>query len=189
MNMKPALLTTALAVAGLAMAATTAQAASNPGPDGTITITGKVIAQTCTVNSNGSGTANATVALPSVLTTNLATTGAVAGKTPFSIVIAGCDAALTTAQAFWSGANIDASTGNLKNATGAGNSNVQVQMLNASNAVMPLNGATAAAQNSQVVNLASGGATLNYAAQYVAASAAATAGAVNTSVAFTVIYQ
>jgi major type 1 subunit fimbrin (pilin) len=189
MNMKPALLTAALVAAGLTLMAPAAQALQNPGPDGTITFTGKVIAQTCKVNSNGSGTANATVALPSVLTTNLATTGDVAGKTPFSIVISGCDASLGTAQAYWSGANVDAATGNLKNASGGGNSNVQVQMLNAGNAVMPLNGATATAQNSQVVNLNNGGATLNYSAQYIAATAPANAGAVNTSVAFTVIYQ
>lgn len=186
MNMQRTLL--AIAIAACGAVALNAQAASNPGPDGTINITGKVIAQTCQVNANGSGNSSGNVTLPDVFTTNLASAGAIAGNTPFTIVVSNCDASLQTVQAFWSGSNVSAADGNLTN-TAAGGSNVEVQLLNASSAVMPLNGANATAQNSQVVNLSGGGATMNYSAQYLAKSAAATAGAVTTSVQFTMIYQ
>ena len=173
-------------VAGLGIAAFAPQTAR--ATDGTITITGKVVAQTCTVAGNAFGTpASVNVTLPLVLAPVLTTAGSVAGTTPFSIAIANCDPALTKVQTFFSsGANIDASTGNLNN-TGTA-TNVQVQLLNSSSAVMPLNGADATAQNSPTANLSSGAATLNYSAQYIS-TGGATAGLVNTSVAFTMIYQ
>jgi major type 1 subunit fimbrin (pilin) len=157
--------------------------------DGTINITGSVVSQTCKVEGNDFGTpATKAVPLAPVLATDLAVAGNTAQKTPFSLAITNCDSALTSVQAYFSGANIDPSTGNLTLSGGASATNVQIQLLNASGAVMPLNGATATAQNSQVVALSGGAATLDYSAQYVAVGGAATAGAANTSVQFTMNY-
>jgi major type 1 subunit fimbrin (pilin) len=67
---------------------------------------------------------------------------------------------------------------------------VEVQLLNGTNSTpMPLNAATATAQNSPVGTVSSSGAaTLSYAAQYIAVGGAATAGLVNTSVSYTINY-
>lgn len=187
--MKKLLLSAVLATAfgAMAMAPTPAKAV-----DGVITVTGSVVAQTCTVDGNAFGTSDAVaVKLPLVLAPVLAGSGSVANKTGFSLVVAGCDSSLSTVQAFFSGANINTTDGNLKNATGAGNAtNVEVQLLNGNSVVMPLNGATANAQNSLLTNLTgttTKGATLNFFAQYFA-TGVATAGAVNTSVQFTMNY-
>jgi major type 1 subunit fimbrin (pilin) len=180
------ILLSAAIIASLGIAAIAPQTAR--AADGTITITGKVVAQTCTVNGNAFGTpASVNVALPLVLAPVLTSAGSVAGTTPFSIAIANCDPALTSVQTFFSGGNIDGSTGNLKN-TGTA-TKVQVQLLNSGAAVMPLNGGTASLQNSPTATLSSGAATLNYSAQYISPTGGATPGSVNTSVAFTMIYQ
>ena len=52
------------------------------GPDGTITVNGQVVAQTCQVDGKAFGTAdNKVVNLPNVLTTALTTSGNTAGDT------------------------------------------------------------------------------------------------------------
>jgi major type 1 subunit fimbrin (pilin) len=183
--MNKTLLSTALvAIMAAAGFAPTAQAV-----DGTINITGQVVGQTCKVENTAYGTqATKSVTLPLVLAPVLGTAGNTANKTPFTLNITGCDSALSTVQTQFSGANIDASTGNLK-LTGVGAAtNVEIQLLNASNVVMPLNAANATAQNSQVVSLSGGAATMNYSAQYVAVGGAAGAGSANTSVEFTMNY-
>jgi major type 1 subunit fimbrin (pilin) len=193
--MNKLLLTSALAVAfgAAALAPQAARAAtnnpvSNNGTDGTITITGKVIAQTCKVDGNSAGTPDAiSVQLPDVLTSQLASSGQVTGAKPFSIEVTGCDSALTSVQTYFSGSNIDQNTGRLTNQGSAGA--VDVQLLNSNSQPMTLNGADATAQGSLPVNLdANGAATLKYSAQYYA-TGQSSAGDVNTSVAFTMVYQ
>ncbi len=56
--------------------------------DGTITFTGKVVAQTCNVTTGNDG--NFTVTLPTVSNKALATPGETTGLTPFSINLTGC---------------------------------------------------------------------------------------------------
>lgn len=187
MNLKPTLLATVLAVAGGAMAfvAPTAHAIQNPSKDGTITINGLVVANSCVVNANGAGSNNATVTLPTVYTTALNATGNKAGKTAFSVAVSGCDANLNNVSAYWSGSNIVPGDGNLKNTLAT--NNVEVQLLNADSSAINLAGAQGS-QNSEIVNLAGQGATLNYYAQYYS-TAPATPGKVNTSVDFTLVYQ
>jgi major type 1 subunit fimbrin (pilin) len=185
------LLLSAALVASVGVAALAPRTAS--AVDGTITITGKVVAQTCTVDGSAFGTPDnsVTAAMPLVLAPVLATSGAVAGKTQFQMVVANCDPSLSSVQAFFSGPNINTVTGNLKNPVLAGNAtNVEVQLLNSTSAVMTLGGATAAAQNSPVVPLTgttTKGATLSYFAQYYS-TGGSTAGAVNTTVQFTMNY-
>jgi major type 1 subunit fimbrin (pilin) len=182
MNFKTALLATAIAATGLL--ATSANAAT----DGTITITGTVVPQTCQVDGNAYGTSDVkAVTLPSVMATKLNTAGAIAGKTGFSIAVTNCPSLLTSVQTYFSGGNINSSNGNLGN-TGTA-TNVQVQLLNASGAVMDLSKSTATAQNSPSVSLSGGAATLNYSAQYYANGGAAGAGSVTSTVDFTMIYQ
>ncbi|GLQ93922.1 fimbrial protein [Dyella acidisoli] len=176
--MKKTFLTAALlAVCSLAVAPAFAS-------DGTITITGKVVANTCTFNVNGSGSASSTVQLPVVFTTALNAAGAVAGKTPFTIAVTGCDSNLTSVQEQFGGSNIDATTGNLKN-TASGN-NVEVQLLAGTGAGTVMNLSTGT--NSPVGTLSGGAVTLNFQAQYYA-TAAATSGLVSTTVTYTTQYQ
>lgn len=191
MNMKPTLLATAFVLAGAALAlAPAAQAVQSP--NGTINFNGRIVANSCVITVTGGsastagGAATGNVTLPTVYTTDLSTTGSVAGTTPFSISLTGCDSSFTSAQTLWvPGSNLSATGGRLKN---TGGSNVDVQLLNGSGTAMDLSQTTATAQGSQSANFSSGSATLNYSARYYA-SVAATAGAVNTSTQFTVIYQ
>lgn len=167
-------------VAALGLASIGAHAA-----DGTITFTGNVTAQTCTING---GTPDFTVALPTVTATTLGTAGATAGRTPFSISLTGCAETGGNVHTFFEqGPTVDSSTGNLVLDAG-GASNVEIQLLNqADGSVIALNQADAQ-QNSTAVAIASGSATLNYNAQYVA-TGAATPGAANSSVMYTMSYE
>jgi major type 1 subunit fimbrin (pilin) len=183
--MKKIVLTAALAASfGAAALFSTSVAAA----DGTITITGKVVANTCTFSVNG-GTANNTVQLPVVFTTALGSAGATAGATPFTIKVTGCDPNLTSVQEQFGGSNINATDGNLKNIATATSpqtvaGNVEVQLTTSTGTAINLS----TNANSPVGNLSGGGVTLNYQAQYYA-TAAATAGLVNTTVTYTTQYQ
>ena len=182
--MKKTLLS-AVMIASFGIAALASQSAR--AVDGTITFTGKVVANTCAFKVNGGSSSN-TVVLPVVFTSALTAAGKVAGNTTFTISATGCDPLLTSVQAYFGGANVDATTGNLMN-TGAGAAgNVQVQLLNGTTTVMPLNTVNATAQNSPVGTFSGGAATMNYSAQYIAVGGAATAGLVNTSVTYTINY-
>jgi major type 1 subunit fimbrin (pilin) len=175
-TMNKTLLATALvAVIAATAFAPTAQAANS----GTITISGKVLSDTCTVSVNN----GSTVALPTVMTASLGTVGATAGTTPFTIALSGCDANTTSAAMSFSGANIDAGTGNLKN-TVAGGSNVQVQLLNGASVINASSGT-----NAPTITVTGGNGSVAMNARYVAATAAATAGMVASTVSFTLSYQ
>ena len=184
--MKKTLLSAAM-IAGLGIAAfapLSVQAAP-PANSGTITFTGKVVANTCAVNVNNSGNASGTVQLPVVFTTALNTAGFTAGTTNFTLAVTGCDGNLTSVQPLFSGGSIDTTTGDLKNT--AGGNNVEVQLLNGGT-VMDLSQNTPSAQNQPVGTLSGGATTLNYTAQYIAVGGAATSGLVNATVAYTLTY-
>lgn len=172
----------ALIVAGTAMGAQFAHAA-----DGTITFNGQITAQTCTINGNGSGAKDFTVTLPTVSAKTLAAAGATAGSTGFQIGLSGCTPNSGNVHTFFeAGPTTDTTTGNLKlNAGGA--ANVQIGLLNSS--FQPIKAGFAdGVQNSTSVAISSGSATLQYYAQYVA-TGAASAGAANSSVLYTIAYQ
>lgn len=173
--MNKTLLSTALvAIVAATAFVPTAQAANT----GTITISGKVLSDTCTVNVNG----GATVVLPTVMTNSLSTVGSSAGTTPFTIGLTGCDTNTTSASMAFSGSNIDAGTGNLKN-TVSGGSNVQVQLLNGASVINASTGT-----NAPVIAVTGGAGSVAMNARYVAASAAASAGLVASTVNFTLTY-
>ncbi|MDO1528967.1 fimbrial protein [Fulvimonas sp. R45] len=182
--MNKLLLTSALAVA-FGAAAFVPQAAR--AADGTVTFNGKVLSSTCTV-SNATG-GNVAVTLPDVPVSNFTAQGSTAGLTPFSLNLTGCPTTPSgvVVGAAFSGASIDGTTGAIKNATGAGNSNVEVQMTNAGGTAVNLN------TNPNPVNAtisAGGTATLSYQAQYYQpTSTAVTAGTVAASVTYTLTYN
>lgn len=156
--------------------------------DGTITFTGQITGQTCTVAGDGGSASSFTVALPTVSASALSTSGATSGRTPFSIRLSGCTPETgNVAVYFEPGATIDPSTGRLINTAAATPAaNVQIGLRNADVSQITL-GVPFASQNTQQVALASGAATLNYTAEY-AATAAATAGTVSSSVIYSIVY-
>src|SRR6185437_5701260 len=136
MNPKFTLLATALAVAcgALALAPT-----ANAATDGTISITGKVIAPTCSVSNATAG--NLSVTLPTVLTSAFSgTKGSTTGATPFDLALTGCPTNPSGVQvaAQFSGTGINATDGNLTN-TAASGSNVEVQLTNSAGTAINLN--------------------------------------------------
>ncbi|MDQ8051195.1 fimbrial protein [Luteibacter sp.] len=196
--MKKTLCSTAL-IAALGLVATQASAT-----DGTITFNGQVTDATCTITGGGAatGTGNLTVTLPTVSTTALPSTGTVAGSTPFTLNLGGgtnCTNGKTAALWVETTATpaLDTATGALKNQA-SGGSNVQVQMLNG-NDNQPINlGINAAVVNGQslisanhqpAATIAGNTATLKYVAQYYAANAAATPGAVTTYLTYSMQYN
>ncbi|KRE96628.1 hypothetical protein ASG87_16730 [Frateuria sp. Soil773] len=175
-------------IAGLGVAAFAPQSAR--ADDGTINIDGRVLAQSCKVENNANGTAaTINVHLPWVYAPTLNAAGSTTGDTAFPIHITDCDAALTSVKTYFSGANIDTTTGYLKQTTSGGANNVQIQLLNSDNSAITLNGGDATAQNSKPVTMSNGAATLNYVARYISPQGSATPGAVTSSVQFTLVYQ
>lgn len=174
---------TATAVAALALAFSSAAHAT----DGTITFKGTISTQTCTVNGNGSGGADFDVKLPSVAKAALATDGAVAGRTPFSIAVSGCTTKSGNVSTWFEpGTNVDALTHRLKNAAAGGATNVQVGLLqgNGTTAITP-----GVASQSANIDTTAGSAKLDYFAEYVASGGAAGSGAVETTVTYTMVYN
>jgi major type 1 subunit fimbrin (pilin) len=171
--------------------------------DGTITFTGAVTASTCTLSVNGAANAGtATVALPIVDTAALtagAATSTAAG-TFFSIGVSGCVPASdiggnppTHVQIYFeAGPAVDEATGGLINTTGAGFSNVEVKLYNASGStvvgtqIMPGTGT-----NQPTALTLTGGTQWFYAGYSTTGAAAggATPGAVSTQVTYSLIYS
>jgi len=187
---------TAAILGASAFAASAAQAS-----DGTVTINGQVVAQTCVIDINGQG-ANPTVTLPTVQTSALPSVGKVAGRTGFTMSLSGCATTAPTGAGsgnvrafFEQGPNVDPTTGFLINrAPTTLAANVQVGIVNASDAVsvqgLNLNAPAATQGETNVAIAATGPTLLNYAAQYVvaggtsSATIGASAGGVSTSVTY-----
>jgi len=175
----------AIAIAALAMGvAASAQAAD---ADGTITFKGEVVATSCKIDVGGSGAADATVTLPKVAANSLATAGSRIAEVPFNIVVGGtgadaCSASNVKAY-FHNGANVN-TAGRLSNTAGAGQAtNVDVVLMNEKRQDINLLDNT----NSETIAVTSGSATIPLYGQYYA-TGAATAGLVDTSVEYSVIY-
>jgi major type 1 subunit fimbrin (pilin) len=199
----------AMTVAGITAAM--ALPLSGQASDGTITFTGGVSAQTCTINVNGSLAASTTVPLPIVsqgaffAAPNTATPNTTAGGTFFNIVATGCPTAAVTdgggTQAnveiyFEAGPNVDQATGGLITPIAVGHSNVEVKLYNASGSAIVgtqiLPGTTTTNAPSVGLVAAAGTFTQQFYAGYSATGAATpttvSAGIVSTSVTYSVIY-
>lgn len=157
----------------LSLAATSVQAS-----DGSITVNGSLITNTCTVN-NGTGN-NIIVNLPTLATSSLKNSGQTAGSTKFSILLSSCSA--TQAQTYFEAGPGIASDGNLLNSGTA--SNVEVQLLNNQGNAINLSNNS----GSQQVNIVAGAASLDYYAQYYATGQTG-AGSVTSTVKYTVSYN
>lgn len=154
--------------------------------DGTVTITGKVIDQSCVVNTGGK---DQTVKLPTVQTSTLNEANKTAGKTPFTISLENCNASTDQVSAFFlpSATNVN-SDGNLKNLVTNGAENVAVQLVNEDDSAIKVGYNV---DNQNVAYKALDNKTskvLNYKAQYIA-TGTATAGDVKAQVEYNIIYQ
>lgn len=164
------------------------QAAGN----GTINFTGAVNNQTCSATINGAtGSTAAAVTLPTVQANILGTAGNVAGQTSFKMDVTGCastnPAGAGTVKAFFErGANVD-SNGRLVNTNTTGASNVVLELVDASGNT-PIKAGDIAQNTGNYVPISGGNATLPYAVRYYA-TGAATAGAVASSVTYSLIYN
>jgi major type 1 subunit fimbrin (pilin) len=189
----------AMMAAGIAAAM--ALPMSSQASDGTLTFTGAVTANSCTLKVNGVTGASATVALPTVDTAALTSVSprTTAAGTFFSIDVSACSAVAdiggTTAPAsvqiyFEAGPNVDEATGGLINKA-AGGSNVEVNLFNATSATVVgpqiFPGTTTGQPAVQPVGSVG---TQWFYAQYstAGAAAAATAGAVSTSITYSLVY-
>jgi type 1 fimbria pilin len=137
---------------------------------------------------------NLSVTLPTVSTSALSAAGRATGRTAFKIALTNCPSGVTSMASFFSSPNIDTGTGNLKNTGSGAAANVEIQLLNGNGgsatpfSTINLAGTSVTTQNSGTYNVAGGGATLNYYAQYIANGAAAGTGSVNSSVMYTITY-
>jgi major type 1 subunit fimbrin (pilin) len=177
-------LLSALCVAGAALAASSAFAS-----DGTITFTGAVSDNTCTITGGGSASGDFSVSLPKVAASTLASAGQLAGMTPFSIRLTNCKNNGKVSTFFEMSSSVDPNTGDLKNQSGSEGSakNVQVRLANANDGSR-INIAQGAQQGSSQVDITDSTATLHYIAQYVA-TAPAEAGNVSTTVTYSMNYE
>lgn len=150
--------------------------------DGQISFTGNIQTSTCAINS-GNGT-NFTVTLPTVSTSTLGTAGAAAGRTAFQIFLSGC-ASNTAAHAYFQpGANVG-TAGRLKTS----NANVDIRLINAdATTIIDTSAADGLQSSTPVTTDGTGAATLKYFAEYYANAAGVTAGAVTSSVLYTIVY-
>ena len=188
----------AMMAAGIATAM--ALPLSSQASDGTITFTGAVTANTCTVSVNALGN-SPTVHLPIVSQSALtnATAKTTAAGTFFNMVVNGCTTAAadvnghvpTSVQIYFeAGPNVDETTGGLINTVAVGNSNVEVNLYNASSSVVG-NQIMPGTATQPATQLFTALATQWFYAGYSTAGfgIAATAGIVNTSVTYSLIYQ
>ncbi|WP_370681382.1 fimbrial protein [Comamonas sp. GB3 AK4-5] len=158
--------------------------------DGTITFTGEVTSNTCTISGNG-GSNNFTVTLPRVSATALNTAPEhVAGRTAFNIALTACNPTGGNVRTYFEpGPTVNLGTGRLTTAV----TNVEIGLLNADFSNIKIGAADGSTpgttQNSQTVPISgTGTATLPYFAEYNALAGAAGTGPVNTSVRYTLIY-
>ncbi|AOI77219.1 MULTISPECIES: fimbrial protein [Burkholderia] len=172
----------AATVATIALAPTAAHAY-----DGTVTFTGSLSGATCTVKVNGANQ-NGTVQLPSVGASSLASKGATTGATNFTIALSDCtNADGKSVRAFFeAGPTVNTNDGTLANRANVNAAtNVAVQLLDIDGKA--LKAGDISQRNGGSVALTNNSATLVYGAQYYA-TAAATAGSVNTSVTYSIDY-
>jgi major type 1 subunit fimbrin (pilin) len=187
--MKKLLLSAALATV-FGVAALAPQAAS--ATDGTITFNGKISSATCSIGSSGTPATGGsfTVTLPTVATSALGSaSGTVAGITPFAIKLTGCSN-LTTGNIktyFEPGSTIN-TAGRLSTATGAGQATgVDLALLNFDQSAINLNTPSTNTSTAAVTSTSTS-ATLNYFVEYYNNGGTLAAGAVSSTVNYSIVY-
>ncbi|ERK10151.1 fimbrial protein [Serratia fonticola] len=154
--------------------------------DNTIKFQGEVADQTCDISINGNAS-TPLILLPTVSTTALATSGATAGQTPFTIGLTGCTASASTVaiKTVFVGNNLTAD-GRMGNTGTAGKVSLQLVDPAAPTVPLDLTGQTGAAGLSLAANATS--ATYDFAVEYYS-EGTATPGSVLGSVQYSVSYQ
>ena len=155
----------------------------------TVTFQVEVSTQTCKTEVNGQE--NATVLLPTVPESSLASAGTTAGLTPFTIAIKDCATAGADTQigTKFLGQSVTAAgnLGNVAAANPAGNVAIQLTTDAAGTTPVTLNGVTTVAGLELKTGQTS--ASHQFGAQYIAEGGAASAGAVTAVVEYTLSYQ
>jgi len=128
---------------------------------GQISFDGRVLAPTCQVNG---GNGDLPVSLPEVNASLLARPGQTAGQTPFQLNLSNCSPGVTRVSTYFEPGATISPEGRLIVDAG-GSQNVQLELLNESQAPMDL-AAAKGNQNSQQVAIVGGSATLRYTARY-----------------------
>ncbi|KER74459.1 fimbrial protein [Burkholderia cepacia] len=186
-----------MSAAGLALMTMNAAHAS----DGTINFTGSVVASTCQINN---GTNDLTVPLPKAATNQLSKAGATVGRTPFTLALSGCTTDKKDGEntipapvkkvsvAFEPGPNVNLATGRLKPTGADAAGGVEIAILNDKYEPIKI-GAESSTQGSQIVDIdtaegGTGGATLQFAAQYVATGGELSGGSANSFVTYSLVY-
>ena len=170
----------------LALALLTMTAGAAMAADGTITVFGEVVTQTCTV---AAADLNKVVYMPAVAASALAVNGATAGGTPFSIALTACPVGSSMSAHFLPGATINSTTGNLINQAAAPTAgNVEVALYNTTGVTKINLAAAKGAQTSPAFVVPAGGATsMAYQAKYFA-TGVATTGKVQSTVDYNLSY-
>ncbi|HEV6965651.1 type 1 fimbrial protein [Roseateles sp.] len=150
--------------------------------DGTVTVTGTVTGVTCLISAPA-------VTLPTVSTTALASNGAVAGLTSWTVTTSGCTGTGATATNAYiePGSTINTS-GRITKTSGTA-TNVEVQMLTSGMVVMDLSktyGSQYAGQTTNTVALNSG---QTFYLRYYATPSGAGAGTFTSSFTYTLVYS
>ena len=173
------------ATLGVALVGVFSLSAPAQASDGTITFTGTITANTCQVEGGGQ---NMEVKMPSISTSALKNDGDTSAASNFAIQLKGCTSTAKTVKlGFEVGPNVNPSTGRLKLNDGDGVAkNVEIGLYNKDDSAITIGDHGTV----QGVTLADGGGTVMYRAKYVKTGAqAATAGAVNTNVTYSLIYD
>ncbi|TDX20261.1 major type 1 subunit fimbrin (pilin) [Buttiauxella sp. BIGb0552] len=157
--------------------------------DGTINFTGKVTDVTCTVTATSSSGSNVT--LPTVSKTALANIHDTAGATPFKISLTGCTGSLAdpvnVAVYFEPGGNVN-TDGRLNNTAVAGAAqNVDIALSLADKVSEELNLGVSPTVKYATIDPDDKNAEMNFVAKYYA-TGAAEAGAVTSSVTYSIVY-
>lgn len=150
--------------------------------DGTITFTGRITSQTCTIND---GRPDFAVILPTVSVQTLNASGTTAGRTPFRISLTDCDEDLNEVAVYFEpGANTSLNDNKLLNTGSA--TNVELQLLNDNLTPLKLSEGVQE-QGVKFVPVNNGSAVLTYFAEYYAIGATG-AGSVDSNTQYTVVY-
>jgi type 1 fimbria pilin len=166
-------------VASGAMAASSSTSVSG----GTVNFVGQVVDAACSVASES---ADQTVMLDQVRTAKLNTPGQPAGQqTPFKITLEDCDTTVSQNAAVMFNGQVDADMATaLANTAGAGGAeNVALQLYGPDGNVLNMG------EDSAAITLINGENVIPLSVDYVATSAAATAGNVSATATFNIVYS
>lgn len=177
----------------------------NADSTGTVNFKGRVTASTCNVNVDDQGS-DATVTLPTVPSTDLASAGQTAGRTQFVMTLTGCtqtlfppaneddEASLSEAFVsafFQAGETVDSRTGRLKQMALSGAENVSLQLRDGTNNNVIFAGSQTQRNTNHFVDTTGKKGEeirLPYLVEYYAESAA-TSGVVTSSVVYNLQYD